>query len=63
MKLELNINPLTFDVASANTSMVSTLGANLNNSPQKIINPNTNEPIYIFLDTAHMIKLVRNAWG
>uniref|UniRef100_A0A2S2N8G3 THAP domain-containing protein 9 n=2 Tax=Schizaphis graminum TaxID=13262 RepID=A0A2S2N8G3_SCHGA len=58
----VNINSLTFDGASVNTSMVSTLGADLNNSPQ-IINPHTKEPIYIFLDAAHMIKLVRNAWG
>jgi len=27
------------------------------------MNSYTNEPIYIFLDAAQMIKLVRNAWG
>jgi len=59
---EVKLNSLTFDGASVNMTMVSTLGADLNNVTY-IMNSYTNEPIYIFLDAAHMIKLVRNAWG
>jgi len=58
----VKLNSLTFDGASVNMTMVSTLGADLNNITY-IMNSYTNEPIYIFLDAAHMIKLVRNAWG
>uniref|UniRef100_A0A2S2NKA9 THAP domain-containing protein 9 n=1 Tax=Schizaphis graminum TaxID=13262 RepID=A0A2S2NKA9_SCHGA len=58
----VKINSITFDGTSVNTTMVKSLGADLNTKPY-IINPQRNEPIYIFLDAAHMIKLVRNAWG
>jgi len=58
----VKINSITFDVTSVNTTMVKSLGADLNTRPY-ILNPHRNEQIYIFLDAAHMIKLVRNAWG
>jgi hypothetical protein len=58
----VKINSITFDGTSVNTTMVKSLVADLNTRPY-IINPYRNEPIYIFLDAAHMIKLVRNAWG
>lgn len=58
----VKINSITFDGTSVNITMVKSLGADLNTRPY-IINLHRNEPIYIFIDAAHMIKLVRNAWG
>lgn len=59
---DAKLQSVTFDGAPVNISMVDHLGADLKTKPY-IINSVTNEPIYIFLDAAHMIKLVRNAWG
>lgn len=57
------VTSLTFDGAAANISMCSHLGANFNNPlnlQTKFNHPITKEPIFIFFDACHMIKLVRN---
>lgn len=54
---------ITFDGATVNTSMCTVLGANFNDDSPFILNPATNEKIFTFYDAAHMIKLVRNAFG
>jgi hypothetical protein len=56
---------LTFDGAAANVSMVTELGADLSpfNLKSTFLNPITNEPIFIFIDMCHVIKVLRNALG
>jgi len=61
----VKIHSLTFDGAQCNLSMCTKLGANL-----KLNNPNfsfphttSGEPIYLFYDPCHMLKLVRNTLG
>jgi len=56
------IKSLTFDGAASNISMVKILGANLPTKPS-FKHPNTQEDVHIFLDAAHMLKLVRNTLG
>jgi len=56
------IKTLTFDGATPNIAMAKQLGADIPNNPT-FNHPITNEPIHIFLDTAHMLKLVRNTLG
>ena len=57
------VTSLTFDGAAANISMCEKLGANFSN-PLNLItkfdHPVTKDPIFIFLDPCHMIKLIRN---
>lgn len=67
----IRIINLTFDGHSSNVPACELLGAklkiNLNEKNQTfktyILNPLTNEKIYIILDPCHMIKLVRNRWA
>ena len=56
---------LTFDGAAANMTMSKELGANLsrNNLKSYFQNPVTHDPIFIFIDMCHVIKLLRNALG
>jgi hypothetical protein len=56
---------LTFDGAAANVSMAKDLGDDLSpfNLKSTFLNPITNEPIFIFIDMCHVIKLLRNALG
>lgn len=56
---------LTFDGAAANVSMVKDLGDDLSpfNLKSTFLNSITNEPIFIFIDMCHVIKLLRNALG
>lgn len=58
-----HIHSVTFDGAPVNQSMYSFLGANLKSFKPFISNSITKEKINIFLDPAHMLKLVRNAFG
>lgn len=60
-----NLHSVTFDGAAVNMSMVKSLGANfdIDHKMAYILNKTTNEPIFVFLDAAHMLKLVRNSWG
>lgn len=57
---------LTFDGAASNKFMAENLGAAIHN-PDKLRtsfpHPATNEPVFIFLDPPHALKLVRNALG
>ncbi|KAF0747034.1 THAP domain-containing protein 9 [Aphis craccivora] len=53
------IKTLTIDGAAPNIAMAKQLGADISNNPT-FNHPITNEPIHIFLDAAHMLKLVRN---
>ena len=65
--IKVTIVSLTFDGAAANFSMCANLGCaltNMNiNSVPKFAHPVTKQPIFIFPDPCHMIKLVRNTLG
>jgi hypothetical protein len=63
--LEQLLFDFTFDGAAANVSIVKELGADLSpfNLKSTFLNPITNEPIFIFIDMCHVIKLLRNALG
>jgi len=56
------IKTLTFDGAAPNIAIAKQLGSDIPNNPT-FSHPKTNEPIHIFLDAAHMLKLVRNTLG
>jgi len=57
------VKTLTFDGAASNISMARHLGADLYSSTPWFSHPSTNEEICIFLDPAHMVKLIRNTLG
>lgn len=59
------VNSMTFDGAHTNLSICTKLGANLNiNNPQFFFpHPVTKEPVFLFYDPCHMIKLIRNTLG
>lgn len=57
------VKTLTFDGAASNISMAKHLGADLINQMSWFPHPSTKEEITIFLDQAHMLKLVRNTIG
>jgi hypothetical protein len=58
---------ITFDGATSNLSMCTSLGADFeyfsSNFKPYFRNPITSENCYVFLDFCHMIKLVRNTLG
>lgn len=57
------VKTLTFDGAASNISMARHLGADLHNQISSFLHPVTKEDVCIFLDPAHMLKLVRNTIG
>lgn len=63
----IKITNMTFDGLAANAKMCSLFGANLNvyhkHCKTYILNPITNEKIYVILDPCHMVKLIRNTLG
>lgn len=63
-KCDIKISNLTFDGLAANATMCKLLTANLNvfhnDVKTFILNPITNERIFIILDPCHMLKLTRN---
>lgn len=58
----IDVISLTFDGAGCNVAMVKKLGCKLDPNDLKtfFLHPVTGKPIYVFLDTCHMLKLVRN---
>lgn len=58
-----HLHSITFDGAPVNTSMCESLGTQFSTGKSFIINPVNKENIYCFYDPAHMIKLIRNAFG
>lgn len=57
------LQSITFDGANVNTRMCTELGANFNyENPHAFIISKYDEKLFIFLDPAHMLKLIRNAW-
>jgi len=66
MKKNIDVISITFDGASSNISMCEELSAHLKPTDIENITPYFAHPadkrkrIYIFYDTCHMIKLVRN---
>lgn len=55
---------ITFDGLSANLAMCKIMGANFETEDAYIFDPtNGKRRIYIFLDAAHMLKLMRNCLG
>jgi len=58
----IRVVSLTMDGSSANCNMISHLGGNLdtNNLKCSFAHPEDNEPVFLFLDACHMLKLVRN---
>lgn len=62
----IKVIAITFDGLSNNFSTCTLLGANFNvdrNFKPYIMNPYTNEKVFIILDPPHMIKLIRNCIG
>ena len=62
------VTSCTFDAVSANFSMANNLGCDLYSNPPKTHFPhpedsNKHQDIYVILDAAHMLKLVRNTLG
>lgn len=58
------VTSLTFDGAASNFSMCEKLGADFSdphNLKPQFDHPITNEPIFIYVDPCHMIKLIRNS--
>ena len=57
---------LTCDGPSTNIAVLKLLGCNFND-PEKLLttfaHPVTGEQLAAFLDPAHMLKLIRNAFG
>lgn len=51
---------MTFDGLSGNIAMCSDLGADLHNKLY-FKHPVDDYPVFVFLDAAHMLKLLRNA--
>lgn len=60
----VHIKAITFDGCPANITMAKKLGCNfdINNLNPTFKNPCNNSKIAVFLDPAHMVKLVRNAF-
>jgi len=58
----LNVCSFTFDGAASNLAMASKLGCSfdMNNFKTVFSHPECNEPVAVFLDPCHMLKLVRN---
>uniref|UniRef100_A0A2S2NBA2 THAP domain-containing protein 9 n=1 Tax=Schizaphis graminum TaxID=13262 RepID=A0A2S2NBA2_SCHGA len=61
----VKIHSLTFDGAQCNLSMCTKLGAYLKLNNPNFSSPHTTsgEPIYLFYDPCHALKLVRNTLG
>lgn len=60
------VTSITFDGAPSNISMCNVLGANLNYGKDfktYFLHPVTKQPVYIFFDACHMVKLIRNCFG
>jgi hypothetical protein len=60
------VHSITFDGAYSNGKMCSNFGASFDKNDELSFifeNPYNNEPIYIFYDACHMIKLIRNTLG
>lgn len=58
-----HLHSITFDGTKVNTKMCEALGADFCRKTPFILNPKLKEKIYIFYDAAHMVKLIRNAFG
>ncbi|CAI6370914.1 unnamed protein product [Macrosiphum euphorbiae] len=60
------VHSITFDGAYSNGKMCSNLGASFDINDElsfSFKNPYNNEPVYVFYDACHMIKLIRNLLG
>lgn len=59
----VSVTSLTFDGAATNLSMMQRLGCKLdcNNIKSWFSHPVTEQPVNVFLDACHMLKLVRNS--
>lgn len=60
-----HLNSLTFDGAYVNKTMCTKLNASFKyeSLTSSIINVINKEPIFLFLNPCHMVKLVRNTFG
>lgn len=59
-KTGIKVVGMTFDGLNTNISVCKTLGADFVNNKGYIINPHSDEKIYVYLDACHMLKLARN---
>lgn len=59
-KTGLKVVAMTFDGLPVNTSMCVSLGADFENDKPYIVNPHSNDNIYIFMDPSHVEKNARN---
>lgn len=61
--VSVSVTSLNCDGAAANVSMMQQLGCKLdcNNMKPWFSHPVTEQPVIVFLDAFHMLKLVRNS--
>ncbi|EZA50769.1 THAP domain-containing protein [Ooceraea biroi] len=59
----VNVIALTFDGLSANIKMCTEFNADVYNSRRYFRHPSQDHDVVIFLDAAHMLKLIRTAWA
>lgn len=59
-KTGIKVVGMTFDGLNANIAVCKLLGADIVNKKGYIINPHSDEKIYVYLDACHMLKLARN---
>ncbi|XP_031638198.1 uncharacterized protein LOC116350533 [Contarinia nasturtii] len=59
-KTGVKIVGLTYDGLSTNRSMAKELGADFLNNKPYILNPHSNDKIFLFPDACHFLKTVRN---
>lgn len=59
----IELDSITFDGDPANIKAMKILGASFENDQPFFNNPNGGGKVYVVLDTAHMLKLIRNILG
>lgn len=59
-KAGIKVVGLTFDGLKSNLAMAKTMGASIVKNKPYILNPHSDDKIYLYPDACHMLKLVRN---
>lgn len=59
-KTGIKVVGMTFDGLASNVATCRKLGTDFHNNKAYIVNPHSDEKIYLFLDACHMLKLARN---
>lgn len=59
-KAGIKVVGLTFDGLNSNLAMVKAMGASIKKNKPYIVNPHSDDKIYLYPDACHMLKLTRN---